>query len=161
MADQFTIRQASPADHKPIIAVMPAWWGGRDLRHGVPRLFLDHFHDTSFIAERDGVMVGFLVAFLSPARPQEGYAHFMGVDPAHQGQGIGRRLYERFFALCRAHGRTVVRACTSPVNTASVAFHRKMGFGLAPGDGELDGIPFIGDYNRPGDDKVEFHKRLD
>lgn len=160
MADGFAVRLASPADHKPIIAVMPAWWGGRDLRHGVPRLFLDHFCNTSFVMEHNGSMVGFLIAFLSPARPEEAYAHFMGVDPACQGQGIGRRLYESFFEVCRANGRTVVRACTSPVNTASVAFHKKMGFSLAAGDGELDGVPFIRDYNRPGDDKVEFIKRL-
>lgn len=161
MQEDLSIRPAQPSDHGPIMAVMPAWWGGRDLRQGLPRLFLEHFHDTSFIVEHQGRMVGFLVAFLSPARPGEGYVHFMGVDPAYQGQDIGRGLYERFFALCRQNGRTVVRACTSLVNRASIGFHQKLGFSLVPGDGVLDGIPYINDYNLPGDDKVEFRKRLD
>lgn len=161
MEEGFIIRPARPGDHGPIMEVMPAWWGGRDLRHGLPRLFLEHFVNTSFVVERQGRMVGFLIAFLSPARPGEGYAHFMGVDPAFQGRGLGRRLYESFFQVCRANGRSVVRACTSPVNLASVRFHQKMGFCLAPGDGERDGIPYIRDYNRPGDDKVEFSKHLD
>ncbi|MBI5523746.1 MAG: GNAT family N-acetyltransferase [Desulfarculus sp.] len=161
MEKAFVLRSARPSDHGPIMEVMPAWWGGRDLRHGVPRLFLEHFSNTSFIMEHEGRMVGFIIAFLSPARPGEGYAHFLGVDPAYHGQGIGRRLYERFFEVCRQNGRSVVRACTSPVNSASVRFHQKMGFSLAPGDGQRDGIPFIRDYNRPGDDKVEFSKRLE
>jgi len=160
VAEGVTIRPAQPADHKQIVDVIPAWWGGRDLRHAVPRLFLDHFADTSFIAEQSGRMTGFLVGFLSPRRPREGYAHFMGVDPAWHGRGIGRLLYEQFFGLCRAQGRDTVRACTSPINRASVAFHQKMGFDLVPGDDQSEGIPFIRDYNRPGDPKVEFVKRL-
>lgn len=160
MEQGFNIRPAKPTDHGPIMEVMLAWWGGRDLRHGLPRLFLEHFVNTSFVMEYEGRMVGFLIAFLSPARPDEGYAHFMGVDPAFRGQGLGRRLYERFFEVCRADGRSVVRACTSPVNLVSVRFHQKMGFGLAAGDAQRDGIPYIRDYNRPGDDKVEFIKRL-
>ncbi|MFH2126146.1 MAG: GNAT family N-acetyltransferase [Pseudomonadota bacterium] len=161
MAERLTIRQAEPTDHGPIVRVIPSWWGGRDLSYAVPRLFLEHFANTSLVMDDDGRMVGFLVGFMSPSRPEEGYAHFLGVDPAYQGQGIGRRLYERFFELCRQNGRTVVKACTSPVNKASVGFHKKMGFSLAFGDGESDGIPFIKDYNRPGDHKVEFVKRLD
>lgn len=161
MVDGLTVRLAEPGDHRQIIEVMPAWWGGRDLRHAVPRLFLEHFSNTSFVMERGGRMVGFIVGFLSQARPQEGYAHFLGVDPAYHGQGIGRRLYERFFAVCRQNGRSIIRACTSPVNKASVAFHQKMGFSLVPGDGEAQGIPYIQDYNRPGDHKVEFVKHLD
>ncbi|RJX33981.1 MAG: GNAT family N-acetyltransferase [Desulfarculus sp.] len=155
-----TIRSARPTDHGQIIAVMPAWWGGRDLRYAVPRLFLDHFANTSFVMEHDGRMVGFIIGFLSPSRPEEGYAHFLGVNPGYRGQGIGRCLYERFFEACRENGRSIVRACTAPVNKASVAFHREMGFSLVPGDGESDGIPFIHDYNRPGDHKVEFVRRL-
>lgn len=161
MVERMTVRLARSADHGPIVEVIPAWWGGRDLRYAVPRLFLEHFVNTSFVMEHDGRMVGFIVGFLSPSRPEEGYAHFLGVDPAYHGRGIGRRLYERFFEVCRRNGRTIVRACTSPINKASVGFHKKMGFSLASGDGESDGIPFINDYNRPGDHKVEFIKRLD
>ncbi|MBN1828833.1 MAG: GNAT family N-acetyltransferase [Deltaproteobacteria bacterium] len=155
-----TIRTAVESDHGKIIGVMPDWWDGRDLRVGLPRLFLVHFTETSFIAERQGELIAFLVGFLSPARPNEGYIHFAGVHPAYRGQGVMRRLYEKFFASCLERDRTIVRCCTSPVNRTSIAFHRKMGFSLEKGDCEVDGISYTSDYNRPSDHKVLFVKLL-
>lgn len=58
----------------------------------------------------------------------QAHSHFCGVNPAHRGQGIGRLLYQEFFAIAKARGCTVVHAVTHPSNTASVAFHRKLGF---------------------------------
>ena len=139
---------------------MPAWWGGRDLRPMLPRLFLEHFHDTSLVAEDRGELVGFLVGFLSPSRPDEGYIHFVGVHPAHRKKGLARELYERFFTLCGREGRTLVRSCTSPVNRGSIAFHQRLGFESEPGDDEDGGFPVARDYNRPGDPKVRFARRL-
>jgi RimJ/RimL family protein N-acetyltransferase len=69
-------------------------------------------------------------------------------------------LYNRFFDLCRTHGRKIIRACTSPVNRGSVKFHRRLGFRLEPGDDEIDGLPVTSDYNRPGDHKVLFTKYI-
>ena len=43
-------------------------------------------------------------------------------------------MYERFFAVARAHGRTLVRCVTSPVNEGSIAFHRALGFDVERGD---------------------------
>jgi len=157
---EITIRKAELDDHARIISVIPDWWGGRDLRAMVPRVFLMHFCDTSLIVEKDGEMVSFLIGFLSPSRPDEGYIHFVGVHPDYRKLGLGATLYERFFELCRTHGRTTVRCCTSPVNKGSIAFHTRMGFEILPGDGEADGVPVTRDYNRPGDHKVLFKKIL-
>ncbi|MBI9086493.1 MAG: GNAT family N-acetyltransferase [Desulfobacterales bacterium] len=154
------LRKSEPADHARIIAVMTDWWGGRDLRSSVPRLFLNHFCDTSFVAEKDGELVAFLVGFLSPARPDEGYIHFAGIHPAYRKIGLGRHLFETFFDLCRKNGRRVVRSCTSPVNRGSVSFHQCIGFSIEPGNSIADGIPVTVDYNRPGDPKVRFVKQL-
>ena len=60
----------------------------------LPRLFFEHFTDTSFAAERDGKLAGFLAGFISQSRPGEAYIHFAGVDPAERGSGLGRLLYE-------------------------------------------------------------------
>jgi L-amino acid N-acyltransferase YncA len=68
-----------------------------------------------------------------------------------RGSGLGRVLYERFFALMRTDGRTVVHAVTSPVNTGSIAFHRAMGFSAAD--------PVV-DYDGPGADRVVFTRSL-
>ncbi|SEG38969.1 Acetyltransferase (GNAT) family protein [Nonomuraea solani] len=111
------------------------WWG-RPVLAIIPRLFLDHFHHTSLIAEGPEGMAGFLVGFPSPALPGEAYIHFVGVSPDARKSGLARTMYERFFDVARAHGRHVVKAVTAPVNETSIAFHRRMGFevgGPVPG----------------------------
>ena len=55
-----TIRNSKPSDHKRIISVMKDWWGGRDLTWMLPKLFLVHFCDTSFIIEKSEDLMAFL-----------------------------------------------------------------------------------------------------
>ncbi len=117
----------------------------------LPRLFFVHFRDTSFVAERDGELAGFLVGFLSAAEPEAAYVHFVGVDPAERGTGLGRELYERFFELARANGRTRVSCVTSPANSGSLAFHAAIGFQVGPPQAGYDG---------PGEDRVVFTRSL-
>lgn len=153
-------RTVTRDDYAPIIAVVDAWWGGRPMAAMLPKLFFEHFADTSLIAEADGEPVGFLIGFLSPALPSEAYIHFAGVHPDHRQRGVGRALYERFFQMAGEAGRRRVRCVTSPINTASVAFHRAMGFdagGPAVGDDE---VPIHKDYDGPGEDRVLFVREL-
>jgi GNAT superfamily N-acetyltransferase len=96
------IRSIRPSDHRLVISVIDDWWGGRHMADMLPRLFFEHFTDTSFAAERDGELAGFLIGFESQSRPAEGYIHFAGVHPAERGRGLGRQLYERFFAVAQA-----------------------------------------------------------
>ena len=107
------IRQADPADYDKVMAVLDDWWGGRQMRDMLPRLFFTHFRETSFVAELDGELAGFLVGFLSQTFPDEAYVHFVGVAPASRGAGVARALYERFFAAAKAYGRTLARCVTS------------------------------------------------
>ncbi|MGW0485203.1 N-acetyltransferase family protein [Nonomuraea sp. NPDC003214] len=144
------IRSAVPGDYDAIAAVVDEWWG-RPILPVLPRLFLDHFHRTSFVAEGPAGLAGFLVGLVSPSLPGEAYIHFVGVSPRERAAGLGRRLYGRFFDLAREHGCHVVRAITSPANTASIAFHRRLGFAVSP--------PVPG-YNGPGNDLVTFSRQL-
>jgi ribosomal protein S18 acetylase RimI-like enzyme len=131
------IRQAEPGDHARVIAVVDDWWGGREMAAMLPKLFFVHFRDTSFVAEDDGKLRGFLCGFRSQTHDDEAYVHFVGVDPARRAAGLGRALYGRFFAAIAP--RTVVRAVTSPVNERSVAFHRALGFDVERIDDDYDG----------------------
>ena len=92
----------------------------------LPKLFFVHFRDTSFVAEEDGTLAGFLCGFRSQTFDDEAYVHFVGIDPQRRGSGLGRALYGRFFDAVAP--RTVVRAVTSPLNERSIAFHRAIGF---------------------------------
>jgi ribosomal protein S18 acetylase RimI-like enzyme len=131
------IRHAEPSDYARVIEVVDEWWGGRSMAPMLPKLFFVHFRDTSFVAEDDGALAGFLCGFRSQTFDDEAYVHFMGVSPAARGSGLGRALYERFFEAVRP--RTIVRAVTSPVNERSVAFHRAIGFEVERVDEDYDG----------------------
>jgi ribosomal protein S18 acetylase RimI-like enzyme len=145
-----SLRPARPDDYEPIAAVADDWWG-RPIVRVLPKLFLDHFHRTSLVAESDGELAGFLIGFCSPSKPDEAYIHFLGVAPAERRQGLARRLYEEFFAMARAEGRGIVSAVTSPVNEASIAFHRRLGFAVSD--------PLL-ELNERGGDLVRFRRAL-
>ena len=148
-----TIRHAQPSDYGRVIQHVNAWWDGREMAPMLPQLFFVHFEGTSFVAEDedDGHLAGFLVGFLSQADATDAYVHFLGVAPERRGSGLGRELYERFFAAAREAGRTTVRCVTSPANENSVAFHEALGF-------EVDRVAT--DYDGPGEDRVLLLKRL-
>src|ERR1700704_3356087 len=131
------IRPAEPSDYGRGSGVIADWWGGRSMSAMLPKLFFVHFRDTSFVAEVDGELAGFICGFRSQTFADEAYVHFVGVDPNRRGSGLGRELYERFFEAIAP--RTVVRAVTSPVNERSVAFHRALGFEIDRVDENYDG----------------------
>lgn len=150
------IRHASPNDYAPVIAVLDEWWGGRAMTDMVPRLFFTKFRPTSFVIERPGDdaapgIRAFLCGFVSETDPADAYIHFVGVHPDERGTGVGRRLYERFFAEVTALGCARVNCVTGPVNTGSVAFHTAMGFSSK----------VVADYDGRGNDRVVFERRLD
>lgn len=145
------IGPARAADYDEMVAVVDDWWS-RAIAGSLPRLFLDHFHRSSLVArDRNGVLAGFLVGVLSPSQPGRAYVHFVGVAPAARGEGLGRRLYEQFFALARTAGCSRVGAITSPVNAGSIAFHRSLGFTVSG--------PVVG-YDGPGRDMMVFDRSL-
>jgi pimeloyl-ACP methyl ester carboxylesterase/ribosomal protein S18 acetylase RimI-like enzyme len=147
----FTLRHAIEADHARILGVLSDWWGGRDLSHLLPRLYFQHFNDTSFIIEKDGQLAAFLIGFLSQSEEGVAYIHFVGVHPDHRKEGLARTLYERFFTLARSRGAHEVHCVTGTVNATSIAFHKRMGFEVS------DPIP---NYDGAGDDRVSMKRKL-
>ncbi len=157
------LRRPVEADHARMVEVIDEWWGGRPLRALLPRLWLQHFTGTSWIAEEaDGRLRGFLVGFVSADDPTTGYVHLIASDPNRRKRGIGRALYERAFADLAAHGAVRVRAITWPGNRVSVGFHRAMGFRIDDGAGTqpIYGTPAYPDYDGPGEDRVVFVRDL-
>jgi ribosomal protein S18 acetylase RimI-like enzyme len=144
-----TIRRAQPDDFAVISDVIDAWWG-RPVGSSLPRLFLNHFHTTSFVAE-DGGLAGFLIGFHSPSIRDVSYVHFIGIRPDCRRTGLARMLYELFIGQARAYGRTELRAITSPTNIDSVRFHERLGFTVAGPEP---------DYNGPDKPMITFVKRL-
>lgn len=130
------------------------------MRALVQRLFFEHFGPTSFLVTSPEGALAFLIGFRSQSHVDTGYIHFVGVHPDLRGRGVGRFLYERFFDSVRSLGCTRVECITSPTNRNSVAFHRRMGFELLQGDGEVDGLPVALNHSGDGQHRVLFRKLL-
>jgi ribosomal protein S18 acetylase RimI-like enzyme len=154
------IRNVQPSDYTPIICVLNEWWGGRKMSNMLPKLFFVHFRDTSFIAETDYKIIGFLIGFLSQSHPEEAYIHFVGVHPEFRKQGVGFALYERFFQTVQELGRDRVKCVTSPINQDSIAYHLRMGFEAEPSETQENGMPYHADYDGIGEHRVLFVKHL-
>ena len=126
----------------------------------LPRLFFQHFADTSFVAEDNGTPVGFLVGFVSQSRPKEAYIHFAGVHPDHRRRGIAVAMYNRFYRAVRSRGCDTVRLVTAPVNRVSITFHKSMGYQIEPGDSEVGGVAVSRNYDGRGGSRVRFVRRV-
>ena len=137
-------------DYDAIAPVIDNWWG-RPILGSLPRLFVDLFYRTSLVIDGPDGPEAFLIGALSPSDAREAYIHFVGVAPQGRRRGYGRLLYEEFFRLARAHGRSRVSAITAPVNRRSADFHRAMGFTVT------GPVP---DYNGPGHDMLVFDRAL-
>ncbi|MFB1051996.1 GNAT family N-acetyltransferase [Paraliobacillus sp. JSM ZJ581] len=153
------IRNVKSSDYYIISPLINEWWDGREMSNKLPKLFFDYFNNTSFIAEKDGEIVGFLIGFLSQSDTNVAYIHFVSVNPEFRKKQIGRRLYNAFFNSIKKNNRNVVRAVTSPVNKASIVYHTKMGFNIEKGDIEIDGVSVFSDYDGINQDRVLFVKK--
>ena len=99
------IRQIRPSDYRPVISVIDDWWNGRHMADMLPRLFFEHFTDTSFAAVRDGELAGFLVwSDLSPShtRPRPIFTSWASI-PASAVAGWGGNSMSTSSQQCR-HG---------------------------------------------------------
>ncbi|EIV92186.1 GNAT family N-acetyltransferase [Frankia sp. QA3] len=160
-------RHPRGADQARVLAVLDDWWGGFGGEAGsrqrallLPRLFFQHFADTSVFGEAaDGRLTAFLIGFRSAAQPDAAYIHFVGVDPALRRRGVAAGLYRWFFAQAAAGGARRVDAITSPGNAASVAFHTALGFRIIPGQRTAD-VDVQTDYDGPGLHRVAFTRPL-
>ncbi|MFC5453063.1 GNAT family N-acetyltransferase [Paenibacillus aestuarii] len=144
------LRTLHESDCYEIRSVVNEWWGGRQMTHLLPRLFFEHFQNTSFVMMSGSKIVGFVIGFISPSKENEAYIHFVGVHPDFRKQGVAHRLYNKFFEEVRERGCDTIRCITSPVNVKSIDFHHRMGF-------TADYAP---DYEGPDEDRILFVRYL-
>jgi [ribosomal protein S18]-alanine N-acetyltransferase len=97
------------------------------------RAFLDELaatHNRYVAARAGGAVVGYAgVARLGRTAPFEYEVHTIGVDPAYQGAGIGRRLLAELLDFAntpRMAGVTFLEVRTD--NAAAIALYKSVGF---------------------------------
>lgn len=88
--------------------------------------------DASQVAEVDGKVVGFMLGEIRSGEfgleKPVGWIEVLGIDPAHQGQSLGRQMAEKMLAHFTAQGATLVKTLV-PEGMESIGdFFRKIGF---------------------------------
>jgi GNAT superfamily N-acetyltransferase len=83
-----------------------------------------------FVSEKDGSIVGF-----SAADPRDGSIFALFVDPAFEGRGFGRLLFERACLVLRYAGCERIWLTTSP-GTRAEKFYLKAGWKVTGVEGD-------------------------
>ena len=108
------------------IRALAAATGVLDLNSTYAYLLLaTDFAATSIVAERDGVVVGFITGYHPPPRPDVLFVWQVAVDPSTQGSGVAGAMIDALVHRVRTarNGHPVtVEATVSPGNSASRAF---------------------------------------
>lgn len=101
-------------------------------------LLFSDFGDTCLLAEQDGELLGFVLAYRPPSRRDELFVWQIGVDPAARGRGLGTKLLDAVLEQPGCAGVNYLTATVSPDNEASrrmfaaVARRRGVAFAINP-----------------------------
>jgi L-2,4-diaminobutyric acid acetyltransferase len=94
-------------------------------------LFLDHFGDTSVVAEHGGEPVGFVTGFRPPRRPEVIFVWQVAVAASMRGHGLARGMLDRLVGLDGCCGVRYLETTVTPTNAPSRAlfasFARSLG----------------------------------
>jgi len=131
-----TIRPMTPGDAKAVLAIYQFGMdgGNASFEHTAPSWAA---FDASKLPEHrlvavdeQGTVLGW--AAVSAVSSRAVYAgvveHSVYVDPAAQGQGVGRALLRALIDSTEAAGIWTIQSGVFPENTASLALHRSCGF---------------------------------
>ncbi len=122
------IRAVGPADAGLFARVAPDVFDGPIVPERLAACLASPEH-LMVLALREGEVVGQVAAVIHrhPDLPAELYIDNLGVTPALQRQGIGRRLVETIMTLGRARGCEEAWVGTETDNIAARALYRAMG----------------------------------
>jgi GNAT superfamily N-acetyltransferase len=116
-----TVREATQPEIEqviPLLLLAEPWEPA--LRWG-----LEHLSDAVYRMDEDGQMVG-AVSVQWRGDPCE--IEELGVDPARQGQGLGRQLVEWVIEEARRRSKSAVLVGTPNASIGNIAFYQRLGF---------------------------------
>jgi len=125
------IRSASPSDATEIVRVVNAAFEvERPMRARGERTSVENIeelmqHDTFFVAEQDGQIVGAVFARISGTT---GYFGMLSVAQELRRGGLGRRLRETAEQFCKHHGCTEMTLTTGAFRTELIPYYQHAGY---------------------------------
>jgi L-2,4-diaminobutyric acid acetyltransferase len=87
---------------------------------------LRHFGHSSVVAEWAGEVIGFVVSYRLPLRPEVLFVWQVAVSGSARGLGLGRRLLEAVLDLPACRGVSHLEATVTPGNGPSRALFRSL-----------------------------------
>ena len=87
--------------------------------------------DVSFVAEKDGKVVGFMISYIVLSGfgvEKSAWIASLGVDPRYMGQGIGKRLAQEIFSVYRKKGIKNIFTSVRWDSADLLSFFKTLGF---------------------------------
>lgn len=130
----FEILTLEPGDEAVLADVEADVFDG-PLDAGLVAEFLRDPRHHIAVARHSGRVIGFAsgVHYVHPDKPAELWVNEVGVAPAYQGKGVGKRLLAALFAAARHAGCTQAWVLTDKSNGAARRLYRSLGGREAPG----------------------------
>lgn len=133
------LRLAEPRDFDAIAAITNHWIRTTAIHFGTEDVKAEELctsfreHETTYawvVAEDAGEVIAYAKAGTWRARAAYHYTPETGVYVRHDrlGEGLGRLVYERLVAVCRAQGFRSLMAGAAMPNPASERLHLELGF---------------------------------
>jgi GNAT superfamily N-acetyltransferase len=143
------------ADFQEIHAAFNTYWPGISEEMAARLKILHHpamvreFGNSAFVIKQDREIIAYLFGFYSQTEPLA-YVHALAVRQDHRRAGLASKLYGHFIQLAKAKGCKMIKAITSPGNSASLAFHENLGMAFET----------VKDYSGPGQARVVMTKAI-
>lgn len=119
-----TIRPAVRADLDALIALERQTFPEESYGEIALRQFIDLFPGLFFVAEDGATVAGYGLGGID--QHGEGWVLSLGVSPAHQGRGIGARLFDAVLDALRGTG--TIRLTVIPDNVRAITLYERKGF---------------------------------
>jgi GNAT superfamily N-acetyltransferase len=158
MSEAIEVSACTPQDYSEILEDLAEFWDGRNVRYLHHPYLIHEFGNSAFVIRSGDYVAAYLFGFISQTEPV-GYVHAVAVRTSARRRRLGQRLYNHFIQFARRHGCQHIKAITTPSNSGSIAFHKRLGMQLL-GEANSDGLPVVADYAGRGAPRVVFWKSI-
>jgi ribosomal protein S18 acetylase RimI-like enzyme len=168
LMDNIRIRTAKEDDFRDIFKIANNCRPMVTERISIYHIFTKFFQNTVFVAEKlqnkNEIIIGFLIGFISQTNSSEGYIHQLCVDPEYRGEGVAFNLIRNFLDAVSEIGCKKVYLIVKPINKDAISFYEKLGFNTEVPESKIlkfRNLNLFKDYDGFGEHMLVFRKDIE